>query len=722
TMTCAAALRYLLALSALIGMPCCGDRRPQRRGGAPGQGAAKAIARAKVAASSAVPGSPPRSPRHNADALPPAPADLPGPRRALQITDGVERIVDVDAARHAGLTLVDLSDDWAPIIFADGKVANGTTANGTPLPNQYRAVFQGLANDRTDGDGQPLAGGEKNYLELLGVPPSLSVVRARMLHDAARTCEDVDRVKLLAVPEISTWGATTEQKELARHEARGKRLEAARLAAGAAAPFAAAPVGVTSSKVDLKLASELKAHLRFAAERAAFAEVERRVLCEGLMVASRHKAGRYDTVMRAAVYDFQQKHAVLAQGDLNRATLEAMAKSPLALDFAALRRVLTERAIHAGGGIIEDGTATATAFPTAAGAPLEPATYPGSDGGRHPVPNLAAAATDAVLEALDLVTPEEALAFFQRHPAADFAHLQVAARFPPLPEYYQGGRPLELSAEIDRGDVWYDFPFDASGNRVYQPRDRFPTFTLFVRWRGERVPLVRWRTTVGSWRSELASDGQEYYSFKISDVGPRVWRHVVAAPVWLPPASSPLGSMVKEKRVNGAFVNVTNYDETGPGYLSAYGLVAAIHEGVRRGPEGTTFSDNGIRTHGSFDYLSLRGRFSHGCHRLYNNLAVRLFSFALNHHKVRVLGPVALNFRRTFWWGGDLFDLRLPSRGFYFEMDPPIPVETLEGRIRGIRQTPVVGYVQKPGVKYITEKPPALDESPETKAAGGDEP
>ena len=67
----------------------------------------------------------------------------------------------------------------------------------------------------------------------------------------------------------------------------------------------------------------------------------------------------------------------------------------------------------------------------------------------------------------------------------------------------------------------------------------------------------------------------------------------------------------------------------------------AIHEEMRRGPDGPTFFDNGIRTHGSFDYMSLRGRFSHGCHRLYNQLAMRLFSFVLDHRRSRVVGPVA---------------------------------------------------------------------------------
>ncbi|HEX2658040.1 MAG TPA: murein L,D-transpeptidase [Polyangia bacterium] len=563
-----------------------------------------------------------------------------------------------------------------------------------------------MQNDRTDGDGQPLARGERNYLELLGIPPSLSVLRARFLDDAKRSCADVDRDRLRAVDEITTWGATTERKERGLRAARGKRLEEARQKANVADL-----AGLAAS--DPKLAREVKAHVRALQEDAAFAEVERRIVCEGLMDPARHEKGRYDTALRAAVLDFQRKHALLAEGDLNKSTLEALAKPPLALDFEALRRVLTERVSHAGG-VIEDGSAPAT--------PDGPASYQGADGQRHPVPNLVDDATTRLFEALDLQTPEDTVAFFRRHAATDFQHLRVPIRFPELPEYYASGKPMELSAEIDRGDIWYDFPFDTKGNRLPQPREHYPSFTLYVKWRGERVPMVRWRTTIGGWRSERASDGQEYYAYKGSDVGPRVWRHLVAAPVWLPPSSSPLGSMVKEKRVNGAYVKATNYDETGPGYLSAYGLVAAIHEQMRRGPNGATYSDNGIRTHGSFDYLSLRGRFSHGCHRLYNNQAVRLFSFVLAHHRARTVGALPLGFRRTFWWKGELYDLRLPTRGFYFELEPPIPIETLEGRVRGQQPTPIAGYLPKPGVHYLTPKPPEQTDTPDSKAAGGGEP
>jgi hypothetical protein len=630
-------------------------------------------------------------------ALAPA-SDLPPERRAIQVVGGVERVVDADVARARGLTLVDLGDDWAPAIFDDGAGPGGVV-----LPNPYRGVFTGLAANRADGDGQPLDAGDKNYLELFGVPPTLGVLRERFLADAARTCDPTfDVAKMLAVDEITTWGATTEQKELAKHHFRGVRLEAARVKANVDTLEALAAT-------DPRYAKDVKAHQRREAEQAAFAEVEKRLACEGSLDLAKHRAGTYDTSMRKAMFDFQQEHTVFDQADLKRASLEALARPLLENDFAALRRVLAERAVSAGR-ILEDGSSKAT--------------YAGSDGARHPVPDLATAATDAVMARLGLATPEDALAFFRRHAARDFRSLRAAVQFPPLPEYHSTpAAQMDLSVEIDRGDVWYDFPYDEKGVRQPQPRQQFPTFTLFTKWRGERVPLVRWRTTVGGWRTELAADGQEYLRWKGSDVGKRVWRHIVTTPVWIPPTSSPLGSMVKVKKVNGMFVPVTNYDETGPGYLSAYGMVAAIHEQIIKGPDGVTYYDNGIRTHGSFDYMSLRGRFSHGCHRLYNNLALRLFSFVLQHRHAHTLGSVALGFKRDFWWKGDVFQMRLPSRGFYYELDPPMPVEVLEGRIMGAREKPLSGYQRKPGVTYASSsKPPAASDSPESRAGGAEAP
>jgi hypothetical protein len=637
--------------------------------------------------------------------LPEAASRLPPERRAIQVVDGKERVVDADVARERGLVVVDLSDGFSPYIFQDGKGPGGAL-----LANHYRAVFVGLANDRTDGDGDPLPPGERNYLELYGIPPSLSVLRKRFLEDAARTCEGtVDNAKLLAVDSIETWGKTTEKKELADHAFRGQRLEAAQKKLGAASLEALA-------EKDPRYAGEVRKYLRITAERVAFAEVEKRLVCEGLLDASKHKEGSYDMPMRRAALDFQQKNAVNAQADLTRETLEAMARPLLENDFLALRRVLAER-VAASGRIIEDGSAIEAMPRARKNRPRQVPTYKNAAGQAVPVPDLIGQATDATMARLGLFSAPDALAFFRRHAENDFRSLRAAVRFPPLPEYY--GPHMDLVAEIDRGDVWYSFPFDEKGQRRAQYRKRYPKFTLYVNWRGEKVPLVSWRTTIGGWRTEVASDGQEYFRYKESDVGHRVWRRIVAAPVWVPPTSAPLGSMVKTKWIEGAYPKVVNYDETGPGYLSAYGLVAGIHEQLRTRDGVLAYWDNGIRTHGSFDYLSLRGRFSHGCHRLYNNLAVRLFSFVLRHRKSRALGPTTLGVRRTFYWEGEVYDMRLPTRGFYFELDPPMSVDTLKGWIRGQTKQPITGYMQKPGVDYGGTQPPPVLGGADSKAGGG---
>jgi hypothetical protein len=259
---------------------------------------------------------------------------------------------------------------------------------------------------------------------------------------------------------------------------------------------------------------------------------------------------------------------------------------------------------------------------------------------------------------------------------------------------------MQLSAEIDRGDVWYDVPFDAAGKPLAQPRRRYPTFTLFVHWREQRIPLVRWRTTIGSWRSELGSDGHVYLKYKNSDVGPRLWRHIVAAPVWVPPSSTPGKDLVTKKvfdRRQGP-VSVVNTEVMGPGFNSAYGLVMAIH--LEKKPDGSSF-DNQIRTHGSVDYTSIARRFSHGCHRLVNDRAVRLFGFVLKHRPHRRLGSRTLtDFKRAFFHQGRRFTYEIPTRGYYYELRPALPITVLEGSVRGRARTPIEQYVRKPGVDY----------------------
>src|SRR5450631_4042721 len=187
-----------LAMASLIAVLSCRESAGLHGEGAPASNAGAPPAEAGANTGNKPgnkPGTPhaPRGPVSEAEALKPRP-DLPPAERALVVIGAVpaqlgqagqagqpahpgeERWIDAEAAEAAGYTLVDLSDDWTPYIFAEQ-----TGPDGQPLPNRYRRIFVGLATDQLDEDGEPLPPGSKNYLELYGIFPSLSVLRARLL-------------------------------------------------------------------------------------------------------------------------------------------------------------------------------------------------------------------------------------------------------------------------------------------------------------------------------------------------------------------------------------------------------------------------------------------------------------------------------------------------------------------------------------------------------------
>ncbi len=609
--------------------------------------------------------------------------DLPPEKRALIRIQGEERWVDADAIAAAGYTLVDFRDDWTPLIFREDHLEDGT-----PLHNRYRRVFLGLANEELDSDGVPLEPGRKNYLELYGISPTLSVLRERFLHSKQLDCHNQESVDVLAAVESVSYVApqnlAKDKKRLAKIEA---ELEAARKKANVAT-FA------ELAQLDPQHLPKVQQLEKRAAEKLAMAAVERRLECEGILTPeSRHERGIYDEPMRLAVRQFQHRNMIYEANFLRRQTVEALARPPLENDYDSLLRVIRERVISSTG-IIEDGSVT----------------------GKNAPPDLAGDFTQKTLEQLGLTSSAEALAFFERHPRETFRTLRAAIKLPKLPEYYADH--MDLSIVIDRGDVYYDLPFDKAGNFKLPIRKRYPTLTLYVDHQGKQIALARWRTTIGGWRSEMASDGYEYYRYKMSDVGPRVIKQIVSGPVWIAPTSTPIRSLVKQKMVNGSPMKVVNYDELGPGYTSAYGVVAGYF--VIPGQNGRPDHDNGVRAHGSSDYLSIYSQhgFSHGCHRLPNHIAVRLYSFILGHRNKVIAGDQPLGFSRQFLQGETVYEMRIPSRGYAYYLDPPLPVNVLEGTIKGDQKKPIIGYVPKPNVRYPGPPPPAPD-SPEARAGGG---
>jgi lipoprotein-anchoring transpeptidase ErfK/SrfK len=642
-----------------------------------------------------------------AGGAPPPPQFAPG-EKAFFVVEGAEKQLEANEAVQSGYTIVDLSDDWTPYIFQEVSDAAGNV-----LENRYRQVFLGLANDTGDRDGQPLAENEHNYLEPYGVPPTLGVLRARFVEDEARVeaCSGVDFAKLKGAASIPPRNNKAEQKFAAKIAATTKKLELLRQKAQVESLDELA-------EKDPKLTKDIALVNRYQAQRVSFPEVEKRLACEGILVMNgtekgAHVTGQFDEPMRQAVIRFQHKNKLYDAAALRPDTMEALGRTPLENDYLALVRVLTERVVSAAN-VVEDGSVDT---PPTRRRPGGPPMYTNAAGQKVPVRNLVDEALKATLAALDLGSLDKAQAFFTRHQADDFVKLRAAVKLLAVPEYY--APEMDLHVVIDRGDVFYDPPFDEQGKPTNQTRHHFPSLTLFVRYNGQKIPLARWRTTVGGWRSEQASNGYEYYRYKGSDVGPRVWRNVVSGPVWIAPPSTPIRTLVKWKRVHGTTQQVVNYDEIGPGYLSAYGLVAAYN--VVPGKNGKPDWDNGVRVHGSSEILSIRNpdAYSHGCHRLMNHLAERLFSFVLRHRPMIIEGDKTLDFARQFLFNEDVFELRLPSRGFWYRLEPPLPVMVLEGNIAGKVKKPLQGYMPKPGVQYPPGPPPSPKDTPESRAGGG---
>jgi hypothetical protein len=588
----------------------------------------------------------------------------------------VDSHVAVDEAGARGLYTVDLGEAWAPPVLRGGG-----GADGRPRRHAFEAEFVRLARfDLVDSEMHARARLDR-YLELYGVPPTLGTLRERFRVLLAARCVDaLDLEAILRFP-----GSGVREDDLRAREAEDlPALEPFVLGLfERSAAWGASTPDVTALRVlDRR---RVRAWTRITDWTWGLDAIRARLACEGLLRGRVPIGAEYDQKTRNAVAELERRHRIYARGALSGPTLSALRTDPLELERRALVRVLTERVV-VDRGIIEDGSAV--------DAEGRPATYLDESGARVAVPDLEAEVQRALIRALGLDDVERAVTFLEDlgELPAD-GHRVVAFEGPALPPYY--GPDMELSVEIDRGDVWYDFPFDARGRRRAQPIQRRPVLTLYALHAGERVPLVRYGTTIGAWRLERVRN-QVVWKYKESPVGPRVWRRIDGAPVWVPPPSTPDADLVTQYRrdEDGELVPEVKTNLIGPGYASAYGLVAAYHER----PSGREPVDEGIRTHGSVDYTSIWRRPSHGCHRLHNHRAIRLFSFVLAHRPHRRLGHRPLAFRRTVRTAGFEGELRIAQSGYTFVLGRPIPVDVLPGRVRGtLQRASTATYPWEPG-------------------------
>ena len=262
---------------------------------------------------------------------------------------------------------------WSSICPTAGHRACWTTWATAPCSPASRPIAATATASRCAGAAElPRA---------LRHPAGAVGVARRFLEDAARACAGAfdtgGPARRRRDPRPGARRAS--RRSIAKHRARGQRLEAARAAAGAGRSAALA-------EKDARRAKEVNEHPRFESERAVFAEIEKRLDLRG-PDGSRASTSPARTTRPCArrCWTSSRSTSSWTRPTSRRSTLEALARPPLANDFAALRRVLTERAMHAGG-FLEDGSVE-PADVRAVGADL-----PGRDGARHRVPDLASAA------------------------------------------------------------------------------------------------------------------------------------------------------------------------------------------------------------------------------------------------------------------------------------------------------------------------------------------
>ena len=536
-------------------------------------------------------------------------------------------------ADTAGLTTIDLGDDWTPFPFT------GVAARGTPP--SYRETLVALADQRFASD--PLAAADR-FLELYGITPSPRVVLAAMHDDVRHRCHDAvddEPLRAVVVPLRPESRAQADERRTAQAR-REARLAAAMTAAGVATPedlLARAP----------RHAKLVAATSRGRAVQATHDAVHAHLACEGLL-PSDHRV--FDAATKRALAIYQRRNWIVGRGEFDADTRDAMSSGSRELDYRLALRLLRQRVADAAG-LIEDGSARG-AWGTVLGRQLDPAElrYQGgyaalADG----APDLISPATEAAARALgwlDFATTRTSLTAQEGE--------TVAVTLPPKPAYYDGS--MQLRATIDRKS----------------PADR-AVLTLFARDGVRDVALVRWPTTVGGRKREKLASGAITLRDKPSDVGPRVWRDLIVAPVWYAPDSTPDAELVGVHDGH----RVVKEDLIGPGYRSAYGLVMLIHHQPVPGRTRTYWLDHGIRTHGSVSYRSILTGDSHGCHRLYNHQALRLTTFLLRHVDHVAHGAVSEPYGRRVRSRGHVWYVHRDERGFRYELTPPVAIEVLRG-------------------------------------------
>jgi hypothetical protein len=590
--------------------------------------------------------------------------------------DGQCKNIEKEKATEKNYFFIDFGDNWVPYLFTEQS-----SPGETKQKNNYRSTFLALAQNRTTEDSKKLKKGQNNYLELYGIPPTLSVLQKRFLNDAQKKCSrELDWDLFTRLKNKMTYSRSHPRKYFFRfRHARKKYLRWARRK-GIKKTLEHAKEAENSKK---KLPSRLRIFIRAKNRLAAVNEMRKRFICEGIVKANYLRKNYFDLNMRRAIRKFEKKHKIYNWGHLTKKIWKKLSNSLLENNFQSLKRVISTRVAHSLA-IFEDGT-----------------TKVQTKDGIKKGPDLIGKYTKLVMQDLGIDTPQKALSWFQSYSPEYFNNLKIAFKLPALPEYYSDN--MEFYIKISVGDVWYDVPYTPDGKRKYAPRGMLPHLYLYTVYKGRKIMLSSTGTTAGGWKKEY-KDKQIFMKYKSSDLGPKEWKYIVAAPVWFPPKSTPPSDLTTKANIKGRYRTVVKWKTLGPSYASAYGLVMAPHTTTitRNGKEEDL--DRGIRTHGSVNYMSIKVGFSHGCHRLYNHLALRIFSNILKHRQHSRIGQKKADW--THFVPGDngkTLRIHQKTKGYYYQLEPPVKILVTRRYIVGKVKQPIKELIRIPDKKYPEE-------------------
>ena len=584
----------------------------------------------------------------------PAPEDAPPPS---------DEEPEAPPEEEHPLTIVNLGDDYAPGIFTPAPELGDL---GTP---PYRETYVALADERLDAlpdDVEP-----ERFLEVFGIFPTFRVLRERLSETERHACHaGIDAARLHDLPYVikpKDVDIAVDRQRVRAYERELPLFEAERAEHGV--PTLEALEGVTSR--GRVLVQFLKDRRRVETLRA----IQAHLRCDGLLTGGID--GVLDEPTAEALLQWQLRHMLYSPGFVDATTIATMRVDSRELDFRSVLRTLRERVVDATQ-VLEDGSARhewGTILGRTIDAP-ELRSSAGHDARENGAPDWISPATEAAARALGWTDPDAFVAFERPDPP------QVALRLPPPPAYHSAH--MELRAEIDRGDLSYDLPRDVRGPPPTLTKR--PVLTVFAKDGEQEIALTQWPTTIGGWNREVVTGGIAL-QYKESPPGPRIWRDVVAAPAWIPPLSTPVDELIRYVGRNRVVPNTTLF---GPGYRSAYGLAMVIHHKRDESEMGAgeVLTDEGVRTHGSVSYRSILSGSSHGCHRLHNHLALRLTRFLLAHRRHVRRGSLVVRHTREIRTTHGSTTFRINSRGYAYELTPPVEIEVLPGTIVGRRRTP----------------------------------